>query len=100
MRYLVLLACCMSACSGAVCRKLETRCANNVVQVCDSQGRWQKVIDCREIRPLSWECVFDGEDHTCIEVVRHETSYNRPSSQFVASHGEIASFESHEQIRF
>ena len=97
MRYLLLVvACFMPSCPGPVCQKLQTRCANDVVQICDSRGRWQKVIDCREVQPDGWSCVFDGVDHTCIEVVRHEASYNRNDSQSLASYGKNVSVESYQ----
>lgn len=97
MRYLlVLLAFVVSACSSTMCRKMETRCADDVVQICDSRGRWQEVMDCRDIQPGGWTCEFDGVDHTCIEVVRHEANYNRDGRWFVASHGKVVQLKSYE----
>lgn len=96
MRYLlVLLACFVPACPGPVCHHLQTRCANDVIQICDSHGRWQTVIDCDEIEPNEWDCMFDGVDHTCIEVVRHEASYDRNGSQSLASYGDSVSVASY-----
>jgi len=76
MQYLLGGFVCMLLTScGPVCERLETRCANDVVEICDSRGRWQTVLDCRTVSSEPWSCVFDGDDHTCIEVMRNATYY-------------------------
>jgi len=96
MRYLpAMLAFAMSAWSSTMCRKMETRCADDVVQICDSRGRWQEVMNCRDIQPGGWTCEFDGVDHTCIEVVRHEANYDRNSHRPLASHGKVVQLKSY-----
>ncbi len=52
--------------AAVVCEQLETQCAEDVAQVCDSQGRWQDVMDCQGVEPGEWSCAHDGEEHTCI----------------------------------
>lgn len=64
---LILLGCPAPA---AVCTHLETRCADNVAQLCDTRGQWQDVVDCEGVASptqLRWSCVEDDEgDHVCL----------------------------------
>jgi len=56
----------LTACPAAVCEHLQTRCADDVAQVCDSRGRWQNVMDCSGVETGAWECGVDDGEHTCI----------------------------------
>lgn len=101
MQYLLLvLSCLIMACPGPICQKLQTRCARDAVEICDHRGRWHKVIDCRQIQPDGWDCVFDGQEHTCVEVIRHEASYNGNRSQPVVAYGNVVSFAPYKEKRF
>jgi RES domain-containing protein len=51
--------------AAVVCNQLETRCADDVVQLCDARGRWQDVMDCADMTPDEWHCGSDG-GATCI----------------------------------
>jgi hypothetical protein len=68
MRLFALLALLFTGCPPAVCAHLETRCADDVVQICDTQGRWEEVMDCGETVPGEWECGQEEGEHTCLEV--------------------------------
>ena len=42
-----------------VCETKETRCNGALVEVCDSNGQWQRVMDCAEVADpegLAWSC--------------------------------------------
>ncbi len=42
-----------------VCETKETRCNGALVEVCDSNGQWQRVMDCAEVTDpegLAWSC--------------------------------------------
>lgn len=58
----------------AVCESLQSRCAHNVVEVCDSHGQWQPIMNCDEIGsqsfidPVVWSCGYESDSHTCVEV--------------------------------
>jgi hypothetical protein len=52
----------------ASCLPAETRCADNVVQICDSNGFWYESAVCRDIGEV-WTCCGVEEEgelyHTC-----------------------------------
>lgn len=54
--------------STVPCRVGESRCHNDVAEVCGSDEEWHVVLDCQELREqeqLPWHCVpFDG-GHLC-----------------------------------
>lgn len=52
--------------TAAVCTHLETQCAGDLVQLCDSQGRWEEVMDCSAAS--SMVCAEEDGEHTCSEV--------------------------------
>jgi len=62
---LVFVALFATACPAAVCESVETRCAGDVVQICNANGQWQDVMDCTDVEPGSWECGEDDGEHTC-----------------------------------
>lgn len=42
-----------------VCETKETRCNGALVEVCDSNGQWQRVLDCAAVTDpegLAWSC--------------------------------------------
>jgi hypothetical protein len=41
------------------CEPEDDRCAGAMVQVCASDGDWQRVADCAEVEPGAWECCED-----------------------------------------
>jgi hypothetical protein len=47
----------------------QTRCAENTVEICNSAGRWELVLDCAEVAldGSAWTCAFDADiaAHTC-----------------------------------
>jgi hypothetical protein len=53
----------------ATCTPAKTRCADNVVQTCDSAGLWYNNVDCNEFGE-PWACCeiddFDELVHTCL----------------------------------
>ena len=42
-----------------------TRCAGQVVQVCDPSHRWMPVANCDDLD--GWRCGEDDDTHTCFE---------------------------------
>lgn len=52
--------------TAAVCIHLETQCAEDVAQVCDTQGRWEDVMDCSTVEPGEWSCGVEEDEHTCL----------------------------------
>ena len=70
MKYLVLCTLMLTACpsGAALCQHLETRCAEDVSQLCDARGRWEVVADCASVEgdhPFTCRQDEDG-DHVCL----------------------------------
>jgi hypothetical protein len=42
-----------------VCMPHAMRCFNNSVQLCDKNGKWRSVIDCKKVKPTkkNWKCL-------------------------------------------
>lgn len=55
----------LAGCPAAICQSTEMRCAENVSQICDAQGRWQEVADCSQTEPGEWTCVVRDDESTC-----------------------------------
>ena len=70
MKYVIVIfaSLVLSGCPAAVCTHLETRCADDVAQLCDSRGRWQEVANCAEVEgDFPFVCRQDHEgDHVCL----------------------------------
>jgi len=70
MRYLLIFALVLTACpAGApLCQHLQTRCAEDVAQICDARGRWEVVADCGDVEgDFPFVCRVDGDgDHVCL----------------------------------
>jgi len=75
---LVLLTTGLNACIP-VCETKQTRCNGTQAEVCDSNGRWQQVMDCSKVvdpKGASWSCcpVREGDAgivHTCLPAGEH-----------------------------
>lgn len=65
-----LLSVALMACPPAagVCIHLQTQCATDVAQVCDTHGQWETITDCAEVEGDSpFTCQEDDEgDHVCL----------------------------------
>ncbi len=63
----------LSGC-GSPCPQIkDTRCSGSVVQVCGSNKKWQRVMDCSQIKvikagvPQIWNCSeAPGKGCTCV----------------------------------
>lgn len=69
----LVLAVVFAGCPAPVCPTLATRCAGEVVELCDSSGQWYPVLDCAEVARTSggeWACGTSHEDgeerNTCL----------------------------------
>ena len=70
IRWILVAAFALLGCpnGAAVCTHLETRCAEDVSQICDSRGRWETVADCGQVEgEFPFSCQEDDEgDHVCL----------------------------------
>ena len=67
MKFLIVLSVLfLGACSASLCRSYQSRCSDNIVQICDSRGQWQTVMDCSSVVHGDWECGVDDGEHTCV----------------------------------
>lgn len=63
MRYVfVLLTVALFGCHDN-CKSESTRCQDDQVQICNSEGDWETVIDCVDVEPGLWECCEDYFDY-------------------------------------
>lgn len=74
----MMLACAfaIAACACSECDPKATRCNGNVVQICDADEQWAKVMDCSEVydhEGVEWACCWfttpdfgDAGAHTCL----------------------------------
>jgi hypothetical protein len=66
-----LVSCLFMGC--AVCLPASTRCNGTLVEVCNADGWWSKVLDCAAMQPGEWQCgwapndALGDEGHTCKE---------------------------------
>jgi hypothetical protein len=72
MRSLIVVLFLVGGC-GSPCQQIKaTRCSGNVVEICGSNMRWQRVLSCSEIVPFSpkapkaWMCGKTTTGYTCI----------------------------------
>ncbi len=63
MKYLlfVLFVCSFAACDDS-CTPEDTRCRGRVVEICNTDSRWETVMDCSVVSPGSWYCVPPDTD--------------------------------------
>jgi hypothetical protein len=50
------------------CKQQAQRCQGGVAQLCDTAGKWRKVIDCDELSTRyapAWKCACQQEKCTC-----------------------------------
>lgn len=73
MRYLILVAFLLGAGCGTTCPKFKaTRCNGQVVETCGANKKWQRAMDCSQVKPLkpgapaNWTCQQVGEEHKCV----------------------------------
>jgi len=67
---------CLTAC-GSPCKQVRaTRCNGSVVELCGSNLKWQRVMDCAEVRAIrpgvsdAWVCKSVDGNCTCVAVER------------------------------
>ena len=73
MRYLIVTLLLCSGC-GSPCQQIKaTRCNGAVVEACGSNRKWQRVIDCAQVKaikpgvPTEWSCAeVVGKGCTCV----------------------------------
>lgn len=74
MRYLALSIFLFCGC-GTTCPQVkDTRCLGSVVEICGSNNKWQRVLDCSHIKPISsmaapageWICSKSSTGYTCV----------------------------------
>lgn len=54
---------------AATCSQhLQTRCADDVAQICNASGRWEDIANCAEVEgDFPFVCRQDSEgEHTCL----------------------------------
>jgi len=59
---------------GSPCQQIKaTRCNAQIVEVCGSNQKWQRVLDCAQVKPTSnpnapkdWVCGETTTGHTCV----------------------------------
>lgn len=58
----------LAGCPDPECQPVETRCAGEVAEICDSEGFWSVLMDCAATLPPTSCCeVTDPEPgHTCL----------------------------------
>jgi len=69
----ILCAVLLLAGCGTTCPKVkETRCNGQLVEVCGSNLKWQRTLDCAQVKPMRpgaaptvWTCKETPEGHTC-----------------------------------
>jgi hypothetical protein len=53
--------------AAATCTHLQTQCAANAAQVCDTHGQWETITDCAAVEGDSpFTCQVDPEDAEAI----------------------------------
>ena len=73
MKFFLVMLVFLAGCPAAVCQHLESQCANNVAQICDSHGQWEEIMNCGNVLavdPLrgsaSWTCQEVPDGHACL----------------------------------
>lgn len=58
---------------GSPCQQIKaTRCNAQLVELCGSNKKWQRVMDCSQVKPISekapksWICGETTTGHTCV----------------------------------
>lgn len=73
MRYLILVASLLLVGCATTCPKVKaTRCNGQVVETCGANKKWQRAMDCSQVKPLKpgapsdWTCGKTQKGHTCV----------------------------------
>jgi len=69
---LVVLVLCAGC--GSPCQQIKaTRCNVQIVELCGSNNKWQRVLDCTQVKSISnpnapkdWVCGETTTGHTCV----------------------------------
>ena len=58
---------------GSPCQQIKaTRCNAQIVEACGSNKKWQRVLDCAQVKPIRpgapavWTCGQTTTGHTCV----------------------------------
>jgi hypothetical protein len=79
MKYLFPILFLLVLCCRDECNPESTRCQEDNVQICNSEGDWTLVIDCTTVSPDLWECCVNGMEYettvmaTCVILDTCET---------------------------
>lgn len=72
MRILIAALVLLGGC-GSPCQQVKaTRCNAQTVELCGSNKKWQRVMDCSEMKPVTptapkdWVCGETKTGHTCV----------------------------------
>jgi len=72
MRWVLISGILLSGC-GSPCQQIkETRCNGSVVEACGSNKKWQRVMDCTQVKairpgaPTKWICGQTTTGCTCV----------------------------------
>lgn len=70
---LILAALVLVAGCGSPCQQVKaTRCNAQIVELCGSNKKWQRVMDCSEVKPVTptapktWTCAETAAGCTCV----------------------------------
>lgn len=73
MKWLILMGALLWSACTPVCSQIKaTRCSGSVVEICGSNKRWQRVMDCQQAAPITssapkaWRCAEKPEGSTCV----------------------------------
>ncbi len=74
MRLVIAVLVLLGGC-GSPCQQVKaTRCNAQIVELCGSNKKWQRVMDCAQVKPVSssstapkdWICGETSAGHTCV----------------------------------
>jgi hypothetical protein len=74
MKLLILAFFLLPACATPCSQLYATRCDGTQVQICGSNNRWQRVLECSQLKAIKlgaatkWQCGASEGAHTCIPV--------------------------------
>lgn len=72
MRGIILAVLLVAGCGSPCLQVKATRCNKSVVEACGSNKKWQRVMDCAEVKairpgaPTAWACGATSTGCTCI----------------------------------
>jgi hypothetical protein len=72
MRYIILGVVLLAGC-GTTCPTFKaTRCNGQLVETCGSNKKWQRAMDCSQVKPIKpeaptdWACGKTDKGHVCV----------------------------------